>query len=298
MSLISRFGFDRFPHRGLGVRVGLVSLAVLATSCGSTGPTTNAGPKTSNGQTPSGITSTTAAVVVTPQSQVTSEIIVTPEGATASTLPPLADDYVPSPKGESIVLQATVGEVRIYDSATSRTVASTLANPLPSGTPLTFLVDGQTSHRYKVLLPIRPNGSTGWVDPADVGIKRSHKYRIEIDMAAFKLQVFNGDTRVADEVIGLGEDTTPTPGGRYYIKELLRPPDPNGIYGTYAYGLSGFSPVLQTFNGGDGTIGIHGTNTPKLLGQKISHGCIRMRNESISELAKYLPLGTPVIIRA
>jgi lipoprotein-anchoring transpeptidase ErfK/SrfK len=232
-----------------------------------------------------------------PQSQVDSSIIKTPDGALA-TVPELKDDYAEQPKGESITLQATTSKVRVYASATSTEVVNTLDNPLPSGTPLTLLVDGQTSTRYKVLLPVRPNGSTGWVNPIDVGIKRSHKYHIEIGLSAFTIKVFNGTDMVMSEKIGVGTQDTPTPNGRYYIKELLQPPKPDGIYGPFAYGLSGFSPVLQSFNGGDGTIGIHGTNKPELLGTRASHGCIRMRNEAISQLTKFLPLGTPVIIQA
>jgi lipoprotein-anchoring transpeptidase ErfK/SrfK len=56
--------------------------------------------------------------------------------------------------------------------------------------------------------------------------------------------------------------------------------------------------VLQTFNGGPGQLGIHGTNQPQLLGTKVSHGCIRMSNEDITRLAGILPLGVPVEILA
>jgi lipoprotein-anchoring transpeptidase ErfK/SrfK len=50
--------------------------------------------------------------------------------------------------------------------------------------------------------------------------------------------------------------------------------------------------------GGDAIIGIHGTNKPKLVGQDVSAGCIRIKNEDIRTLARRLPLGTPVQIRA
>jgi lipoprotein-anchoring transpeptidase ErfK/SrfK len=56
--------------------------------------------------------------------------------------------------------------------------------------------------------------------------------------------------------------------------------------------------VLETFQGGDAIIGIHGTNQPDLVGKDVSHGCIRMRNDQITRLSKILPLGTPVSIRA
>ncbi len=48
---------------------------------------------------------------------------------------------------------------------------------------------------------------------------------------------------------------------------------------------------------GGGVLGIHGTNDPAhSIGERVSHGCIRMRNEDIDYLAGLLPLGTPVEI--
>ena len=91
---------------------------------------------------------------------------------------------------------------------------------------------------------------------------------------------------------------TPTPGGLYFTNMLLQPPDPNGPYGTYAYGLSGYSDTLQTFNNGPGQLGIHGTNEPGKMGQNVSNGCIRLRNQDIEKLAGILPLGVPVQIFA
>jgi len=61
--------------------------------------------------------------------------------------------------------------------------------------------------------------------------------------------------------------------------------------------LSGFSNQLTSFAGGDGVIGIHGTNDPSTIGQTVSHGCIRMHNADIEKLVPVLPLGTPVEIR-
>ena len=43
-------------------------------------------------------------------------------------------------------------------------------------------------------------------------------------------------------------------------------------------------------------IAVHGTNHPELLGQAVSHGCIRMTNEAARRLYHDAPVGTPVII--
>ena len=86
---------------------------------------------------------------------------------------------------------------------------------------------------------------------------------------------------------------TPTPTGEYYLRVLLQAPDPNTVYGPYAYGLSSHSETLDSFAGGDAEVGIHGNNDASVLGTDATHGCIRMDNDAITMLAKQLPLGTP-----
>jgi len=58
-----------------------------------------------------------------------------------------------------------------------------------------------------------------------------------------------------------------------------------------------YSDVLGTHRLylGDG-YGLHGTNNPASIGQSVSHGCIRLRNEDIAQLYEMVPLGTPVFI--
>ena len=46
---------------------------------------------------------------------------------------------------------------------------------------------------------------------------------------------------------------------------------------------------------GDG-YGIHGTDAPWTIGQSVSHGCIRVRNEDIETLFRIVDLGTPVYV--
>jgi lipoprotein-anchoring transpeptidase ErfK/SrfK len=200
-------------------------------------------------------------------------------------------------EGASLVAEAIPAEVQIFATAAEDEPTTTLSNPNENGAPLVFLVDQDEGEWLKVHLPIRPNGSTGYVRASDVNVV-SNPYRIDIKLGEHTLTVSEGSEVIAEEPIGVGTEDTPTPGGVYYIKELLQPSDPNGAYGPYAYGLSGYSNVLEEFGGGDGVIGIHGTNEPELIGTDVSHGCIRMSNEGITELAGILPLGTPVHIEA
>ena len=193
----------------------------------------------------------------------------------------------------SVVATATVPRVDVFDSTTASKPSRTLANPIASGGPLVFLVVESTREWHHVMLPVRPNGSTGWIRASDVSLTR-HNYRIVVTLAQFRLDVLQAGKVMLQAPIGVARDNTPTPGGRYYTTELLRPPTPDSVYGSYAYGLSGYSDVLETFNGGPGQLGIHGTNDPASIGQRVSAGCIRLRNADIERLAKRLPLGVPV----
>lgn len=193
------------------------------------------------------------------------------------------------------VAQATVRRVGVFAVPGAAAPQRTLAHPQPSGAPLVFLVQEQRNGWLRVLLPVRPNGSSGWIRAAQVRLSY-HDFRIVVRLGAHTITVYRGTQVIDREPVGIGRKNTPTPGGLYYIKELLRPPNPNGVYGAYTYGLSGFSNVLSSFKGGDGVIGIHGTNDPSGLGKDVSHGCIRMSNAGITKLARVLPLGVPVKI--
>ncbi|MEM7340473.1 MAG: L,D-transpeptidase [Actinomycetota bacterium] len=198
----------------------------------------------------------------------------------------------------TVVATAEVSEVSAYrdpDASSPRLAA--LANPIPTGSPLVFQVLEQRDEWLRVLLPVRPNGSSGWISLGDVSLA-STPYRIEIDTSDHRMVVWEDGQVVVDAVIAIGTGDTPTPLGDFYLTELLQPPDPTGPYGSFAYGLSGFSETLTEFRGGDGVIGLHGTNEPESLGTDVSHGCVRIENEVIESLVPLLPLGTPVEIRA
>jgi lipoprotein-anchoring transpeptidase ErfK/SrfK len=197
----------------------------------------------------------------------------------------------------AVVATGAIPAVSVYSAPDGKTVVQALANPTSNHVPLVLLVKDQVGAYLHVLLPLRPNGSTGWIKRADVTLAQD-PYSITVQLAAHRLTLTKSGVAVLVLPIGVGTADTPTPGGQYYIKELLKPPNPNGAYGPYAYGLSGFSNVLTNFDGGDGVIGIHGTNQPNLVGTDVSHGCIRLHNDDVLKLVPILPLGTPVVIQA
>jgi lipoprotein-anchoring transpeptidase ErfK/SrfK len=202
----------------------------------------------------------------------------------------------PTAPGSSLVATGRGDRVPVRSAPGGR-VTSRLRNPTAIGAPLTFLVLDRRPGWLKVQLPVRPNGSSGWVAQSDVSIA-STPYRLVVSMSKHRLDVIYQGRRVARHPVGVGTVATPTPKGTYYLTELIQPPDPSGAYGPYAFGLSAFSDSLTTFAGGPGQLGLHGTDAPHGLGRDISHGCIRVANTVITELAGQLPLGTPIELRA
>jgi len=201
----------------------------------------------------------------------------------------------------SLVATGSVPEVAVFDAPNAPAPARSFANPWflnddpDLQVPLVFLVTERDGEWIKVVLPERPNGSTGWVRASDVTLTQN-RYRIQVELAAHQITVYDGDSILLQEPVAIGKESTPTPTGIYYLRVLLKAPNPNTVYGPYAYGLSGHSDVLTSFNGGDGEIGIHGNNDASVLGTSVSNGCIRMSNEGITRLTGILPLGTPVSI--
>lgn len=256
--------------RGLRAAAGaLVVLAALAACSANDDPTPSATPSVSQ-PTPSDVPTISASADPN-VSEYTSAIA-----------------YV---KGDSIKVSDTPG------GPTTMTVKAEDVLTVPDQTPLVMLVKTVQKDGIEVYLPIRPNGTTGWVDPSDVDLY-STDMQLDVYHADHTMTLSEAGQVIATYPIATGADDLPTPGGTYFIRELLAPPNPKGSYGPYAYGLSGYSPVLDNFNGGDAVIGIHGTDDPSSIGKDISHGCIRMHNDDITELVEtwQLPLGTPVYI--
>ncbi|MBS1678864.1 MAG: L,D-transpeptidase [Actinobacteria bacterium] len=172
-----------------------------------------------------------------------------------------------------------------------------------SGQATTLLVLASTTYRdrewVKLLLPDRPNGSTGWV-PREFVVLRHTPYWVEVSTGRRTVSVYRGGHLVRRFRAVVGKPSTPTPHGLAAIYERVRQPDPKGFVGTWVLSLTILSDVLKHFEGGVGRIGIHGRSGTSLLdplGSARSHGCIRISNGPVEWMAAHVPAGTPVRIR-
>jgi L,D-transpeptidase catalytic domain len=145
----------------------------------------------------------------------------------------------------------------------------------------------------KIRIPGRPNGRTGWVHrDALSGLYKIHT-ALTIDQRTLTATLTRRGHVIWSSRVGMGKPGTPTPKGRFWIRERLHG---FGSFGPWAFGTSAYSNALTEWPGG-GVIGIHGTDEPGLIPGRPSHGCVRVPNWKISQLAKLMPIGTPVRIR-
>lgn len=147
----------------------------------------------------------------------------------------------------------------------------------------------------RVRLPMRPAGRTGWIRRVHLSEYRTVRTALRIDRRRRRATLYRAGRRVWQAPVGVGKPGTPTPAGRFYIRERLVPRR-GTVYGVLAFGTSAYSAGLTDWPGG-GVIGIHGTNEPRLIPGAVSHGCVRLRNGKIARLDRLMSLGTPVEIR-
>jgi lipoprotein-anchoring transpeptidase ErfK/SrfK len=143
----------------------------------------------------------------------------------------------------------------------------------------------------KLLLPMRPNGTVGWVPAASVSVS-PRTTRIVVRRSERRLRVYRKGRLVYTTLVAVGSKGRETPLGSFYVTARFVPDD--SFLGSFAFETSAYSKLTEWPGGG--VVGIHGTSVPWLLGRAVSHGCVRVSNEAARALARLVPLGTPVSI--
>jgi hypothetical protein len=151
----------------------------------------------------------------------------------------------------------------------------------------------------EVRLAQRPNESTAWVQASDVTMS-STPYRIVINLATERLDVFLAGRQIFDFPAGIGTPDDPTVTGSYFM--TMEVPAPDAGYGPFVLVTSAHSDTISDWDqSGDAIIAIHGpidSYDDTLIGTtgaSISHGCVRLHDSDLAQLAP-IPAGTPIDI--
>lgn len=221
--------------------------------------------------------------------------------ANASARPsPIATVPVEPPYDRWMVAKA-VRPLAVYKRpSTGAGVKTRLQKHNSNGYPNVFLVEAtrQVEGRtwYHVSVAMRPNGSRGWVKEGDVAIYTTSAL-IEIDLSERMLTVFRRGEELGRFPVAVGKPGLDTPSGRFFVNQKLKPAAPGGAFGALAIGISAFQMKFAASAWADGgPVAIHGTNQPELIGQAVSHGCVRMRDKDVLKVSDWVPTGSPVVI--
>lgn len=149
---------------------------------------------------------------------------------------------------------------------------------------------------FRVRLPGRPNGRTGWIRERKTTASTT-AWHVVVNIAERRVIVYRQGRPVRAMSGIVGKPSTPTPHGEFFVEEdvqLLRSSD---IGGPFAIALSARSDVFQEFEGGPGQIALHGlVNVGGTLGTAASHGCVRLDNDAMRWLVQRIGPGVPVTV--
>jgi lipoprotein-anchoring transpeptidase ErfK/SrfK len=146
----------------------------------------------------------------------------------------------------------------------------------------------------RILLPTRPDRSTGWIYLKTKDLSTAYSaYRIEVSLPGYRLTVLDAGRTLGSWTVAVGAPGTPTPAGRTFLLASIAPLHPT--YSPLILPLGTHSDTLSTFGGGPGTVGLHGWPDPAVFGHAISHGCVRVPAAALRVLSR-VPLGSSVVI--
>jgi lipoprotein-anchoring transpeptidase ErfK/SrfK len=153
---------------------------------------------------------------------------------------------------------------------------------------------------------IPPTATSSDLAPALEGVFESalglSEAKLIIDLSDRQVYLYKHGDLVANYEIAVGRSGWETPTGEFtvinkridpvwqhpFTKQIV-PAGPDNPLGSRWIGF---------WTDGANQIGLHGTNQEDLIGQAVSHGCVRMREPDIQELFELMHINTPVLVRS
>lgn len=145
----------------------------------------------------------------------------------------------------------------------------------------------------------RRDSAPAWIPPDWHYVEQANKRRLGVSQLVRGVPIRLRDggqlTVQGNDVVRVGPDGVARPLSAADGREIVA--DGKIIVPPYGTNQRKYAGVLGTFRLylGDG-YALHGTNNPASVGQAVSHGCVRLRNEDIAELYHRVAVGTPVFI--
>ncbi|MGD1899969.1 MAG: L,D-transpeptidase [Phormidesmis sp.] len=146
----------------------------------------------------------------------------------------------------------------------------------------------------------KSSGGGFWAGPKQTKVPLQTPIRLSLSLEGRYLEVAVPTKPVVRYEVAIGQEDWQTPTGEFEITSKIEnpawihpitkeeiPPGPDNPLGERWIGF---------WSDGETQIGFHGTNQEELIGEAVSHGCVRMRNEDIKQLYELIEVGTPVVV--
>ena len=213
----------------------------------------------------------------------------------ATTIPePEPTSASTTPDTPFVVAVAAVDILEVFDDTDDDEARWLLPHPGPGNGPRTLLVLDSEQAWLRVSVPVRPNGTSGWVRGGEVATA-TYRARIIVDLYRGRLEALEDGALVAQGAIASGAEETPTPPGGFFVTEIQEHTDPATGGATWLSGTSAYSEAIDSTAEGDPAVAILAGGDAAHLSQAISLGCVRIHQDVLERLV-LLPLGTPVQI--
>ena len=125
--------------------------------------------------------------------------------------------------------------------------------------------------------------------------------RLVVDLSDRLVRLYQGAKLQASYPIAIGQAGWETPTGKFHILEMHKDPVWQHPITEELITTGPENPLgvrwIGFWSDGQNQIGFHGTNQDELIGQAVSHGCLRMRNPDIVALFAQVHLGTPITVQ-
>ena len=125
--------------------------------------------------------------------------------------------------------------------------------------------------------------------------------RLVLKLKERKVYAYRDDQLLASYQVAIGKRGWETPQGEFEIIQMVKNPKWENPWNGKISASGVNSPLGERWIGfwtnGKDYIGFHGTPGEHLIGQAVSHGCVRMRNADVKALFKLVDKGISVIVQ-
>jgi lipoprotein-anchoring transpeptidase ErfK/SrfK len=196
----------------------------------------------------------------------------------------------------SLLLAADVTTIAQTNSAAPTTIPTASATPAPA--PKVPTLGDKPGN---VIMPPTPGAAAPTMTaPTTAATVEEPPVKLILKRKERRVYVYKGDKVVNKYPVAIGKPGWETPLGEFQVLTMelnptfksfktgrIVPPGPDNPLGVRWIGI---------WTDGKTQLGFHGTNEPELIGQAVSHGCIRMYNKDVTKLYEQVKMGTTVTI--